>query len=165
MPRRRSFKPPKEKKPPFEPERLLLVEKAIQELIAQAHPGLERAKVVAINRPGKAGRSRCDGMVKLRTATTAERALVADDIGDIAYVVEVRTQPYEKLGAEAKKRRLDHALSHAAGTDKNGRWVCVDQHDLEEFSTVLDRHGPPDDNPAFTALAKQMALFAKGKGA
>jgi len=163
MARRRSVKPPKEKTPPFEPERLLLVEKALQELIAQAHPALERAKVVAINRPGKTGRSRCDGIVKLRTATTAERALVADDIGDVAYVAEVRTQPYEKLSAEGKKRRLDHALAHAAGTDKNGKWVTVDQHDVEEFTAVLDRHGPPDDNPQFTALAKQMSLFAKGK--
>src|SRR4051812_17957517 len=99
MARRRNAAP-KPKKVPFEPERLALVEKAIAELISQAHAHLERAKVVAINRPGKVGRSRCDGIVKLRTATTAERALVAEDIGDIAYVVEVRSEPYDKLSAE-----------------------------------------------------------------
>ena len=151
----------KDPKPPFDPERLLMVEKAIAELVAQAHPHLERAKIVAINRPGKAGRSRCDGIVKLRTATTAERALVKEDIGDVAYVVLVKTEPYDKLGKEARTRRLDHALSHAAGSDEKERWVTVDQHDVEEFKGTLSRFGVPDDNPAFAAVAQQMSLALK----
>lgn len=155
----------KEPKPPFEPDRLAMVEKAIAELVAQAHANLERAKIVAINRPGKTGRSRCDGIVKLRTATSAERALVREDIGDLAYVVEVRTEPWDKLGKDAKTRRLDHALTHAAGLDGKERWVTVDQHDVEEFTAVLGRHGAPDDNPAFAAAASQMSLFVKKGGA
>jgi hypothetical protein len=160
MARRRG--PKKEKPPKVEWERVLLVEKALAELVHQAHPNLERAKIVAIGKPGKAGESRCHGIVKLRVLSSAEKAMVKEDLGDVAYVVEVRTAPYETLSAEQKKRRLDHALCHAFGQDERGRWIRTG-HDVEEFKAILERHGAPDDNPQFMPVAKQMALFAKGK--
>jgi hypothetical protein len=153
---------PKEKKAKVEWERLLLVEKAIAELVGQAHPNLERAKIVAIGKPGRPGASRCHGIVKLRVPSSAEKAMVKEDLGDVAYVVEVRSTPYEALSAEQKKRRLDHALCHAFGQDERGRWIKTG-HDVEEFKVILERHGAPDDNPQFLPVAKQMALFAKGK--
>jgi hypothetical protein len=159
MPRRRSNKPKADK---VIWERLLLVEKALAELVGQAHPNLEHAKIVAIGKPGRPGESRCHGIVKLRVPSSAEKAMVKDDLGDVAYVVEVRSAPYEKLTAEQRKRRLDHALCHAMGQDERGRWVKIG-HDVEEFKAVLDRHGAPDDNPQFLPVAKQMALFARGK--
>ena len=151
----------KEKPPKVEWERLLIVEKALAELVGQVHPNLERAKIVAIGKPGRPAASRCHGIVKLRVPSSAEKAMVKDDLGYVAYVVEVRTAPYETLSAEQKKRRLDHALCHAMGQDERGRWVKVG-HDVEEFKAVLDRHGAPDDNPQFMPVARQMALFAKG---
>lgn len=159
MARRRSARPKVEK---VTWERLLLVEKALAELVELAHPNLERAKIVAIGKPGRAGDSRCHGIVKLRVPSSAEKAMVRDDLGDVAYVVEVRTAPYEKLDAAQRKRRLDHALCHAFGLDERERWVKVG-HDVEEFKAVLERHGAPDDNPEFVPMAKQMSLFA-GKG-
>jgi len=159
---RRGDRPKKAKKPVVDWERLLLVEKAIAELIGESHPLLERAKIVAIGRPGRVGESKCDGIVKLRVARSAEKVIAKEDIGDIAYVIEVRSEPFAKLTAEGRKRRLDHALCHGAGLDEKGRWFTVD-HDLEEFVQILKRHGAPDDNPAFTDVVKQMSLFARSR--
>jgi hypothetical protein len=159
---RRGDRPKKPKKPVVEWERLLLVEKAAAEIIEQCHPLLERAKILAIGRPGRAGESKCDGIVKLRPARSAEKVIAKEDIGDVAYILEVRSEPYAKLTADGRKRRLDHALCHGAGLDEKGRWFTVD-HEVEEFVAILKRHGAPDDNPSFGDVVKQMSLFAKGK--
>lgn len=48
---------------------------------------------LSLGRPGHLGESRCHGIVTLRLSSSAEKAMVKDDIGDVAYVVEVRSAP------------------------------------------------------------------------
>ncbi|HEV8596796.1 MAG TPA: putative metallopeptidase [Candidatus Dormibacteraeota bacterium] len=144
-------------------ERLLLVEKTIHELVGLVHKHLERAKIVAVGKPRGTKKMCCGGIAKLTTPSKALRALVKDDIGDVHYIAVIGLDRWEKLEAEARKRVLDHLLCHAGGRDDDRDvWFLVD-HDVEEFTAVIKRHGL-DDSPglrAFVSQAKQLKLELK----
>lgn len=131
-------------------ERLLLVEKLIQEVIAEAtHGHLEHAKIVALSKPRAPKVGACGRVVKLRRPSKGLNALVKDDIGEIHYLIEVGVDEWER------KRLLDHALCHAGGLDDRGRWFTVPDHDVEEFTGVLARHGAVD------TAGTQLSLIAR----
>jgi hypothetical protein len=162
MARRAAAAKKKEKKPRVEWERLELIEKDANKIKDREHTHLERAHLVVIGKPGRVGSSLCHGIVKLRVPTNPERAMAKHEGFAVDYVIEVKREPYDKLTADQKQRRLDHALCHALGKDERDRWITDKKHDVEEFEAILKRHGAPDDNPAFGPMAKQMSLFAKG---
>lgn len=149
-----------EELPKVEPERLPLVEKMLHELIAEyGIGGLDRIKLAARSKPGKASGPPCGRIVKVSIISAAMNALLKDeDIGAVHYVVDVKTLEWEKLSPDERKRELFHALCHMGGLDENGRLFLVG-HEIEEHQRVVDVFGAYSPSiTKFVKAAKQLSL-------
>lgn len=147
------------KAPKVEYERMPIIEKDLRELALKLHAHLERAKIYAVGKP-KGSKAMCGGVIKLVRVSKTIQTLVKDDLGDCHYLALVGLDKWKALDADAKKRWLDHALCHALGRDGDGDdWKLLD-HDVREFTAVIQRHGL-DGSPglrSFVQAAKQLKL-------
>ena len=100
------------------------------------------------------------GVVKLVLVSKTIRTLVKDDLGDVHYLALIGLDTWKALDADVKKRWLDHALCHALWRDEDGDDWKLRDHDVREFTAVIQRHGL-DGSPglrSFVQAAKQLKL-------
>jgi hypothetical protein len=145
-----------------------LIEKILNEVAEEHHGHLERAKLVVVVKPRAGRKGCCGGLGQLKTPSRAMLALLKDqEIGEPSYILLLGRDKWEKLSPEARRRALDHFLCHAGGIDTDrGRWFKV-EHDCEEFTAILKRHGV-DGSPGlthFVAQAKQLEIRIHKGGA
>jgi len=167
MARRSSGKAKKEKKAKkakapvaVEWERLPLVEKIVDEVVADHHPHLSRARIIVLGKPkaGTKGQS-----VVVATANRAPKNLAAlykDAAGlDVHYLITIGRDAWDEMSAEQRRILIDHELCHFLGLDEKGRWALRSDHDIQEFHEIIKRHG--DKLPALHGVlrvARQMGL-------
>lgn len=143
-----------------------MIEELVSEVAKKHHGHLERATIVVLVKPRAGRKGCCNGLGDLKTPSRAVLALVKEDIGDVSYILLLGRDKWEKLSGDARRRALDHFLCHAGGIDTDsGRWFTVD-HDVMEFSSIIERHGL-DGSPGltkFVATVKQLKLSLKVAG-
>lgn len=117
------------------------VEAIVEELVRAHHRHLERARILVLGKPKAAKRSGGKvNVAKAKRATPALNALVKDELGEVHYLIELGLDAWDKLDTKVRRIVLDHELCHFAGQGEAGKWTVVD-HDVEEFTTILRRHG------------------------
>ena len=148
-------------------ERLPLVEKIVDEVVATHHPHLARARIVCLGKP-KAGTKGQSTVVA--TASRAPKNLAAlykDAAGlDVHYLITIGRDAWDGMTKEQQKIIIDHELCHFLGLDDKGRWALRSDHDIQEFHEIIKRHG--DKLPALHGVlrvARQLGLALEGKGA
>ncbi len=116
----------------------------VRELVAAHHPHLARARIVCIGRPKAAKIHGQVVLAKFRRVSRAMNAVLLAAVDGPArqfdYVIEIGMDRW--AGMEPARRRIvvDHELEHGAGQDEKGRWG-LRGHDVEEFGTIVRRHG------------------------
>jgi hypothetical protein len=150
MARRKSAKKPTVK---LDWERLYVVEKLVDELVAAHHPHLTRAKILVLGKPKASKRGDRVTVARGRAVTPAVRALLKDEIGDAHYLIEVGRDAWDPLGQERKRITIDRELCKFIGQDDKGRWATRD-YDVKEFTAIIGRYGLCD---ASTELFAQEA--------
>jgi hypothetical protein len=144
-----------------------MIEELVSEVAKKHHGHLERATIVVLVKPRGGRKGCCNGLGDLKTPSRAVLALVKEEIGEVSYILLLGRDKWEKLSGEARRRALDHFLCHAGGLDTDsGRWFKV-EHDCEEFTAVIERHGL-DGSPGltkFVARAKQLEIVIHKGGA
>jgi hypothetical protein len=167
MAKRRAFKKPKPPKPDPEWTRLPLIEKLAQELIAQHHQHLERAKIVVLGKPkaGKRGEKVVDA-VGVRPSK-ALQALWKESAGeDLHYVIVIGRTEWDAMTPARRRIVLDSILNKFIGLDEKGRWTLRKDYDVEVDLPILRRYGAHTVELELLAKeAKQMGLFEKRAGA
>jgi len=139
-------------------ERLQLVEKIVDEIVAEHHPHLARAKIVVLGKPKAGKRGGKVNVAKASKAAAALNALVKDEIGEVHYQIAIGLDGWDKLSPKQRRIVLDHELMHFAGQDEAGKWVLVG-HDVEAFTAEIRRHGAWTlELEIFCREAQQLAL-------
>lgn len=155
MPRRRSG--PRVKKPKqakfdlIEPDMKPLLEpyKLMKEIRAEFHPDTKQAKIALAWMHGV--KANVDGKVCLGKCILSSE--LQKEFMEFDFVILLNKEVWEskEFGVERKKALLDHELMHAAeAVDKEGepkvdakgrKLFRIRNHDLEEFTDVVRRHG------------------------
>ena len=133
------------------------VKAAIDSIISRYHPHLQEASVACLLRRGT---WKNKGQVITGKATIAPeqwRLLSGCDL-----LIIINEAIWNVLGSKGRKVLLDHELSHFTppATDKWGnlRWA-MREHDLQEFSEVVKRHGVcTGDHRRLVEVAGQLDL-------
>jgi hypothetical protein len=79
------------------------------------------------------------------------------------FVIELSAQHWKELTESQKRALVDHELEHCvADEDDNGNWkLGIAPHDVEEFASVLKRHGLwRSDLRSFAQIAQQQLDLA-----
>jgi predicted metallopeptidase len=156
----REKKPRKAKAPvAVEWERLSLVEKIVDEVVADHHPHLARARIIVLGKPKAGTRGQSTVVATASRAPKNVAALYKDASGlDVHYLITIGRSAWDELSAE-QKIVIDHKCCHFLGLDDKGRWALRADHDVEEFHEIIKRHG--EKLPALQGvlrIARQMAL-------
>ena len=142
-------------------ERLPLLDKLVDELVANHHPHLQRAKIVVLGKPraGRRGES-----VVIATAQRAPKnlqALYKDASGaDLHYLIVLGRDRWESLRADQKKIEIDRALCAFSGLDDKGKWGIA-LPDVVEYREIVKRYG--DKLPELHGVlrvVRQMSMFS-----
>jgi hypothetical protein len=122
------------------------IEGVAERVIEEHHPHLAGARIAYLIRlldrdpkgnlilpkdPSRAGKKRWAG--KARLVSTLWQALTGFD-----FVIEIKEQFWRFMRPEQKEALVDHELCHC-GCDDDGYYVR--NHDVEEFTAILERHG------------------------
>lgn len=83
-------------------------------------------------------------------------------LASVDYIVEFNWTAWMELSPEQRIALVDHELMHCAGQDEKGRW-CVRDHDVEEFTSIVNRWGlwKTDVEVFARAAADQLTLFSR----
>ncbi len=145
-------------------ERLPLVEKIVDEVVAQHHPHLSRARILCLGKPKASVKGQSTVVATASRAPKNLAALYKDAAGvDVHYLITIGRGAWDALDQEQKRIVIDHELCHFTGLDDKGRWALRGDHDIQEFHEIIKRHGPK--LPALHGVlrvAKQMALGIEG---
>jgi hypothetical protein len=137
------------------------VQKIAQELIPEHHPHLidVRIEYVFIGKIPNKGNKQVWGTMRKIGALPAYLAAPSEEQADGAtsdFFCMTITQPiWEQLSHEDKVALVDHELCHAGvEEDEDGvKKLKTIPHDLEEFNSIVERHG---------LWRKDIELFADG---
>jgi len=116
------------------------VEEIARELIARYHTHLLEARIAYLWRDGPWTRSGKTVFGGARRVSGIHQALCEKD-----FVIAINQEAWVELTPAQRRALVDHELSHCerGDDDKDGNptWQIA-QHDFEEFTGVLRRHGP-----------------------
>lgn len=145
-----------------------LIEKIVQELIADHHAHLERAKIVVLGKPKAGKRGDKQVLVEGKKPSKALKALWKEGVGEeLHYVIVVGRVEWDKLDkAERKRIELDKVLTKFVGLDEKGHWAIRTDSDIEIDLPILRRYGPITAELEILAKdPKQQGLFERKAGA
>lgn len=157
----------KNKKPRVEVldwERLLIVEKTVEELIAQHHPHLARAKVIVVGKP-KARKSGDRIIIATSKAVGPEMAATLKDqeIGECHYLIILGRDAWNALAQDEKRIQVDRALCAFAGQDEKGRWT-LNGYDIQDYRRMVDWYGLySSDVQLYGKVVGEQLELAEGK--
>jgi predicted metallopeptidase len=144
-------------------ERMPLIEKIVDDVAADHHPHLKNARIIVLGRPKASKRH----AAVARKASRSIQALYKDAAGlDVHYLIEVGLDVWTRYTPEQRRILIDHELCHFLGLDDKGRWAVRPDHDIEEFTEIVKRHGAHHhDLQVFVKEgAKQMSLVEEKAG-
>src|SRR5437879_777305 len=106
----------------------------IDELVRKHHKHLERAKILALGKPKASKRWGRLVVATAKRASDALNALVRDEVGDIAYVIEIGLDVWDSMDMKKRRIELDRALMYFSGRNDKDRWT-MRRPDVEAFNT------------------------------
>lgn len=139
------------------------VDKVTSKLLKGPHKRLAGARIRFMFSDSTAGTG-CSKHGKVKVASDFERYLTGDgnqDTGDDIFVI-VNRMTWAANDDKSRVGQLDHLLSHVTRDEDKDVWVKKD-HDLNEFSDVLERNGAYDES-AIPALRKVRQVELPGLG-
>lgn len=136
------------------------------QLIKQHHPHLTNVKIEYVFRSEAAVKNGCPvwGRAKLvqgLNAWLATPPLQRWERPDCFFVLEIARDIWSRLTEIQQKALVDHELSHCDRDSETGNLMIVN-HDIEEFTHILRRHGlwKTDVEMFVKASAEQLPLMA-----
>jgi hypothetical protein len=147
------------------------------------HSDLAEARIVVLFREPAAKKGGKTTLGSMAKASAKDRALLGKE--DIDYILTLSSEDWHEGSDRWHRALLDHELSHCIDRgklepilDENGqitrdvhdnpveaipehKW-SLRGHDIEEFNTILERHGAWKDDIAETVrILKQLPLFSE----
>ena len=135
------------------------VDRIVEYCVERWHRELEGANIVALGRP-KPGKSKGkDVWASIKIASPQERVLYSGDGEGLDYILLVADSVWDRLANETRIALVDHELCHATGYDHETETWGIRGHDLEEFGSVIERHGAwREDVRMFIEAAQRVVL-------
>jgi hypothetical protein len=149
------------------------VQEIAEELIPLHHPHLVDEVIVYVFRSEPATHK---GREKAATARkiTGLAAFLADRVREDGrrlemrppgefFVVEVASPIWKEMGEAARRALVDHELEHCFVDEIKGK-PSIRGHDVEEFTSIVERHGLWDDARIRFGKAVQLRLALSQAG-
>lgn len=137
-----------------------------EQLIKQHHPHLTNVKIEYVFRSEATIKNGCPvwGRAKLvqgLNAWLATPPLQRWERPDCFFVLEIARDIWSRLTETQQKALVDHELSHCERDSESGNLMIVN-HDVEEFTHILRRHGlwKVDVEMFAKASAEQLSFMA-----
>jgi len=102
-------------------------------LIEAFHTHLTNARIAFLFKQHVGGRSQ--SLAGKATVTSAK----IKHLSDVDFVIEINWTMWIGMSVPTRTALLDHELEHC-GVDDKENW-CIISHDIEEFHTIVARHG------------------------
>jgi hypothetical protein len=146
------------------------VREMAQEIIRKSHPGLEGVQIrfmfrsKASKRGGAVtlGSTRVISGLAAVLATPVEelqaaRAVQGPDYMPSFFVIDLAEDYWADMAEDGKKALIDHELCHCGIDPETGNLGLID-HDVQEFTAIIERHGIWKPDLAKFAKASKDAL-------
>lgn len=135
------------------------IEKLVAEVAKKFHKHLERAVIAVLGKPKAGKRMGRRVIATVHKPTAMMNAMLADEWGELHYIIVVGMDAWGELDQKAKRRVIDEALCHFTGMDEKDRWQIVD-YDVKVFHSHFKRWGAYNaDVEMFVEAARQIDMF------